>query len=196
MTGLIAGMDIFDGIGEEGEVLTEGGLGENDCTAAVVGMETERGSGLQAGIQEKDHMVVRVVDESERTDATRFESQISHHPFGRSKREFAGCFFALRDQDVFEPMLYIMDRQVVITGETDQIVLVALVIPHEDIFAMDAAVVMPPAFGFFDRFAFRMVIGGERNMVLFEKTQHFFLAVGYDFVIHLETLKVKYFCPI
>ena len=177
VTGLVAGMDIFDGIGEEGEVLTESGLGEDDCTAAVVGMETKRRSGLQAGIQEKDHMVVRVVDESERTDAARFESQISHHPFGRSEREFAGCFFALRDQDVFEPMLYIMDRQVVIAGKTDQIVLVALVIPHEDIFAMDAAVVMPPSFGFFNRFAFRMVIGGERNMVLFEKTEYFFLTV-------------------
>ena len=196
MTGLVAGMDIFDGIGEEGEVLTESGLGEDDGTAAVVGMEAERRSGLQAGIQEKDHMVVRIVDKSERTDAARFESQITHHPFGRSEREFAGCFFALRDQDVFEPMLYIMDRQVVIAGKTDQIVLIALMIPHEDIFAMDAAVVMPPSFGFFDRFAFRMVIGGERNMVFFEKTEYFFLTVGYDFVIHLETRKVKYFCPI
>ena len=82
VTGLIAGMDIFDGIGEEGEVLTESGLGEDDGTAAVVGMEAERRSGLQTGIQEKDHMVVRVVDESERTDATGFESQITHHPFG------------------------------------------------------------------------------------------------------------------
>ena len=81
-TGLVAGGEVFDGIGEEGEVLTESGLGEDDCTAAIVGMEAERRSGLQTGIQEKDHMVVRVVDESERTDAARFESQITHHPFG------------------------------------------------------------------------------------------------------------------
>ena len=171
-------MDIFDGIGEEGEVLTESGLGEDDGTAAVIGMEAERRSGLQTGIQEKDHMVVRVVDESERTDAARFESQITHHPFGRSEREFAGCFFALRDQDFFEPMLYIMDRQVVIAGKTDQIVLVAHVIPHEDIFAMDAAVVMPPSFGFFDCFSFRMVIDGEGDVVLFQVSQHFLLPFG------------------
>ena len=71
-----------------------------------------------------------------------------------------------------------MNSQIVITGEANKVMLVALMIAHEDILAMDRSIVMPPSFGFFDCFSFRMVIDGEGDVVLFQVSQHFLLPFG------------------
>ena len=76
------GLDILHCVADGSEVLPESLLRDNDRASAVVGMEGERGGILETAV-------------SERTDRTGFESQIAHHPFGRSKRQFAGCFLAL-----------------------------------------------------------------------------------------------------
>ena len=66
-------------------------------------------------------MMLRIVNQSKRTDATGFKTQITHHPFGRSKRQFAGGFLALGDENLLQPMLYVMNRQVFVARETDEV---------------------------------------------------------------------------
>ena len=88
---------------------------------------------------------------------------------------------SLRDEDFFEPVLDVVNRQIVVAREANEVVLVALVIAHEDVLAMHASVVVPPTFCLLDGFAFGMIVGGERNVVFSEIAQDFFLAFGYDF---------------
>jgi hypothetical protein len=64
-------------------------------------------------------------------------------------------------------MLYIMNCQIVIARKTDKIMLVALMIAHEDILAVQRTVVMPPSFRLLNGLSLGVVIGGERNVVLF-----------------------------
>ena len=52
--------------------------------------------------------------------------------------------------------------------KADQIVLIAFVIAHEDILAMYAAIVLPPAFGFLDGLTLGVVVAGERYLMLSE----------------------------
>lgn len=87
---------------------------------------------------------------------------------------------SLRDEDFFEPMLDVVNRQIVIAGKADEVVLVAFVIAHEDILTMHAAVIVPPAFCLLNGFAFGMIVGGERNGMFSEIAQDFFLSFGYD----------------
>ena len=68
------------------EVLLKSVLGDDDCAAAVVGMERERRGIFQTAVEEENDVVVGVVNKPERADRTRFQPQITHHPFGRSKR--------------------------------------------------------------------------------------------------------------
>ena len=75
-------------------------------------------------------------------------------------------------------MLDIMNSQIVIAGETDKVMLVALMIAHEDILAMDRPIVMPPSFGFFNCFAFRVVVDREGDMMLLQIAQHSLLPLG------------------
>ena len=160
-------------------------LGDDDGAAAVVGMEGERGGVAKAAVEEKDDVVVGIVDEAEGADTTGFETEIAHHTFGRSKREFARCALTLRDQDILEPMLDVVDSKIVVAREADEIVLVALVVSHKNVLTMHTAVIVPPAFGLLDGFAFGVVVGGERDIVFLQIAQHFLLAVGYDFkVVH------------
>lgn len=88
---------------------------------------------------------------------------------------------SLRDENVFEPVLDVVNRQIVVAGKADEVVLVAFVITHEDILTMHAAVIVPPTFCLLDGFAFGMIVGGERNVVFSEIAQDFFLSFGYDF---------------
>ena len=82
LIGLFAGMEVLYGITDAGEVLLESLLRDNDRAAAVIGVKRERGSFLQTAVEEKDDMVIGIINESERTDRTGFESQIAHHPLG------------------------------------------------------------------------------------------------------------------
>ena len=89
------GLDILHCVADGSEVLPESLLRNYNSASAVVGMEGERRGIFQPAVEEENDMMVSIIDESERTDRTGFESQIAHHPFGRSKRQFAGCFLAL-----------------------------------------------------------------------------------------------------
>ena len=135
-------------------------------------------------------MVVGVVNKPERADRTRFQAQISHHPFGRSKRQFAGGFLALRDEDLLQPMLYVMNRQVFVARETDEVMLVALVIAHEDILAMHRPVVVPPTLRLLDGLAFGVVIGREGDVMVLQIPQHFLLPLGKNLVLHNRFIRI------
>jgi len=126
-------------------------------------------------------MVIDVVDKSERADTPRFQAKVLHHSFGRRKREFTGGLETLRDKNILEPMLDIVNRQIVVTRKADQVMLVTLVIAHEDVLAMHTPVVVPPPFGFLYRLAFGVIVGRERNVVLVQIPQNFLLPFGYDF---------------
>ena len=159
-------IDIFNLIAHTGQVLLESVLRDHYRSATVVGVERERGSLLQTAVQKEDDMMVGIVDESERTDASGFKSQVSHHPFGRSEREFAGRLEALRNKHVLEPMLDIMYRQVIIAREAYQVMLIALMIAHEDILTMHTTIILPPTLCFLYGLAFRMIITFKWNIVL------------------------------
>ena len=177
-------MQILYGIADGGEVLLKSVLGDDDCAAAVVGMERERRGIFQTAVEKENDVVVGVVNKPERADRTRFQAQITHHPFGRSKRQFAGGFLALGDENLLQPMLYIMDRQVFVARETDEVMPVALVIAHEDVLAMHRPVVMPPTLRLLDGLAFGVVIGREGDVMVLQIPQHFLLPLGNNLVIH------------
>ena len=80
-------------------------------------------------------------------------------------------------------MLYIVYCQIIIAGETNKIVLVTFMVTHEDIFAMYAAILMPPALGFLYGFPLGMIVRCERNIVVLQIAQYFFLTRGYDLII-------------
>ena len=182
-TVLVCGTDVLHPIAKRGEVALESVLGNDDGAAAIVGMEGERGGVAETAVEEEDDVVVGIVDETEGADATGFETEVTHHPLGRSKREFARCALTLRDQDILEPMLDVVDGEVVVAREADEIVLVALVVSHKNVLTMHTAVVVPPAFGLLDGFAFWVVVGSERDIVFLQIAQHFLLALGYDFAV-------------
>ena len=79
-------------------------------------------------------------------------------------------------------MLYVMYRQIVIAGETDEVMLVALVVAHEDVLAMHTPVVLPPPLRLLNGPALRMVVRRERYSVLLQVPKHFRLTFGYDVV--------------
>ena len=89
------GLNILHCVADGSEVLPERLLRDNDRASAVIRVERERRGILETAVEEENDMMVSIIDESERTDRTGFESQIAHHPFGLSKRQFAGCFLAL-----------------------------------------------------------------------------------------------------
>ena len=126
--------------------------------------------------------MLRIVNQSKRTDATGFKTQITHHPFGRSERQFPGCFLPLRHQHLLQPMLDVMNRQIVFARETNQVMLISLVVAHEDVLTMHTPVFVPPSFGLLYRLALRVVIRRERNSMPFQIPQHCLLPIRYDFV--------------
>ena len=74
--------DVLDLVGEGVEVAPERVLGDDNRSAAVVGMEAQRRSVPEAAVEEEDDMRIRIVDQPEGADAAGFESEITHHPFG------------------------------------------------------------------------------------------------------------------
>ena len=137
-------------------------------TPAIVGVETERLSIEQVLVEEQDHMVVRIVDKTERADAAWFESEVLEHAFGAGKGEFARGVLASSQERSFEALLQVVDCQVMLAVEAYEVVLRTLVVAHEDVLAMHAAIVLPPAFGLLDGLAFGVVVAGERYLMLSE----------------------------
>ena len=176
-------LNIFDRVADGREILLKSLLGDNYRAAAVVRVKTQRLRIFEPAIEKEDNMVFGVVDQPERTDTAGLQSQVPHHSFRRGEGEFARCFFALRDEHLFQPMFDVMNSQIIIAREANEVMLVALVVAHEDVFAMNAAVGVPPTFGFLDGFALGVVVGGEGNMVLLQIFQHLLLARRDDFVI-------------
>ena len=175
--------DIFHFIAYARQVLLEGGLGDDYRAATVIGVEAQGRSVFQSAVEKENDVVLGVVDESERTDAAGFETKIAHHPLRRGKGQFAGCLHALRDENILEPVLNVMNRQIVVAMEADEVVLVALVVAHEYVLAMHAPVVVPPALGFLYRLAFRVIVGREGDVMFAQIAQHALLTFGYYFVI-------------
>jgi len=165
--------EVFVGVAHCGEVLLEVLKGDDDGAAAVVGVEGERlVLGLrvvlvveQCCIEEEMDVVLCVVDEAEGRDAARLEPQILHHALGRGKGEFAARGLALGLQGGFEASLQVVDVEVMVAMEADEVVLVALVVAHEDVLAVHGAVVLPPAFGLLDGLALGVLVAGEWDMV-------------------------------
>lgn len=166
-------------------------MGDDYCSSAVVGVKAQRRGVLQAAVEKEDDMVVGVVDESEGADRAGFETEVTHHPFGRGEREFAGGFETMRDNDILEPMLDVMDCEIVVAREADEVVLVAFVVAHEDVFAMDGTIIVPPTFRLLDGLALGVIVGRERNVVFVQIAEDALLTVGNNLVVHIFRKKHK-----
>ena len=73
-----------------------------------------------------------------------------------------------------------MDVEVVVAVEADEVVLVALVVAHEDVLAVHGTVVLPPALCFLDGLALGMLVTGEWDVVCLEVFKDFLLSVGHQ----------------
>ena len=62
-------------------------------------------------------------------------------------------------------MLEVMYVKVMITMQTDKIVLVALMIAKEEILTMYGSVILPPFFCFLYAFTLRVIVISKRNIV-------------------------------
>ena len=113
---------------------------------------------FEPAVKEEDDVMFRVVDQSEGTDAARLQTEVAHHPFRRGERQFARGVLPACHQCLFQPVLEVVDGEVVVAVKTDEVVLVAFVVAHKDVLAVNAAVVAPPAFGFLDGLAFGVVV--------------------------------------
>ena len=88
-------------------------------------------------------------------------------------------------------MFDIVNSQIIVARETDQVVLIALMIAHEDVLTMHTPIIFPPAFGFLDSLAFGVVVGRERNAILLQIAQHFLLPLGYNLVVsHMQSFTI------
>ena len=80
-------------------------------------------------------------------------------------------------------MLDIVNRQIVVARKADEVVLVTLVVAHEDVLAMYTPVVVPPPFGFLNRLAFGVIVSREGDVVFVQIPQNLLLSFGYDVVV-------------
>ena len=110
-------------------------------------------------------MLFFVIDESKGAYAAGFESQIAHHALGTSKRQFTRCFLSGCYKRRFQSLFQIVDSQVMIAIKADEVMLDTLVVAHEDILAMHAAILSPPAFGFFYSLAFGVVVAFKGDLM-------------------------------
>ena len=135
-------------------------------TPAIVGVETERLSIEQVLIEEQDHMVVCIVDKTERADTAWFQTKVFEHTLGTSEGEFARGVLACGKERGLEALLQVVDGQVVVAVKADEVVLRPFVVAHKDVFAMHTAIILPPTFGLLDGLTFRMVITGKRYLII------------------------------
>ena len=127
-------------------------------------------------VEEEMDVVVGVVDETEGRHTARLQPQIALHALGRGKRQLAARRQALRHKRLLEPVLQVVDVQVVVAMETHQIVLVALVVAEEEVLAMHASVIVPPPLGFLDGLSFGVVVALEGNLMSPQIVQDCFLS--------------------
>lgn len=149
--------------------MLEVGAANDDSATAVIGMEAEGVSLLQVGVEEKADVMLLIIDETERRDAAWFETKVTEHPLGRSERQLAARRQTLSLKTGLQACLKVVDIKVMVAMEAYQVVLIALVIAHEDVLAMDAAIVMPPALRLLDGLALGMVVAGIWDVILLQK---------------------------
>ena len=137
-------------------------------TPAIVRVETERLGLKEVLVEEQDDMVLLVVDKTERADAAWFKSKVLEHALGAGKGEFARGVLACSKERSFEALLQVVDCQVMVAVKADEVMLGTLVVAHEDVLAMHAAIVFPPAFSLLDGLTLRMVVAGEGYLMLSE----------------------------
>ena len=85
-------------------------------------------------------------------------------------------------------MFDIMNRQIVVAREANEVMLVTLVIAHEDVLAMHTSIVVPPAFGFLNSLTFGVIVGRKGDVVFLQIAQHVLLPFGYDVVPRSRTV--------
>ena len=110
-------------------------------------METHALRLLQLTVKEHMHMVLRVVDESERGHGARSHAQIFHQSRFRGEAQLA----------LMQLFLDVVDVHVLVAVETDQIVLVALVVAEEEVLAVLGIVPGPVLLGNLDGRGGRML---------------------------------------
>ena len=79
-------------------------------------------------------------------------------------------------ESLLEASFEVVDVEVVVAMEADEVVLIAFVVAHEDVLAVDRAVVFPPPLSLLDGFAFGVVVAGEGYVVLPEIVENFVLS--------------------
>lgn len=160
---------------------------DNYRSSAVVGVETECRCLLDVLIEKKDNMVFRVVDKSKGTDATGFEPQVTQHTLRRSEREFARRGVPCRHERGFQTLLQVVNGKVVTTIEADKVVLITLVVAHEDILTMHTAVCPPPATCLLDGLPIGVRIAGVGDVVRLQILLYLHLSLTDDgMVAHRE----------
>lgn len=164
-------------ISDRFEVLSELLLTDHYRATAIVGVETERSGVLQVLVEKQDYVMFGIIDQPEGTDAAGFQPEITHHPLGACEREFAGSGVSCGLQRGFEPLLQVVNSQVVVAIETDQIVLIALVVAHKDVFAMHTPVVVPPAFRLLDGLALGVVVARIIDVMRLQIPLYLFLPI-------------------
>ena len=162
---LLIEADILVSIPHTSQIAFEVLAADDHSATAVVGMERQSFGMPEVIIKEKMHMMVGIVDKSERRHTARFEPQILHHALRRSKREFAARRQSARHKRGLKPRLKVVDSEVMVAVETHEIVFVAFVIAEKQILAVYRTVVLPPSFRFFYGFSFGMVVDFERYVV-------------------------------
>ena len=113
-----------------------------------------------------------VIDKSEGRYTAGLKSQVFHHAFRGGERQLAARGLALCLQCLLQSCFQVVDVQVVVAVETDEVVLVALMVAHEDVLAMNRTVVFPPTLGFLDGLALRVIITGKGNVVFPKVFEH------------------------
>ena len=111
-------------------------------------------------------MVLLVVYKSKGRDAAGLQAQVFHHTLWRGKGELAAGGESLGLQGCLKPGLKVVYIQIVVAVEADEVVLVSFVVAHKDVFAVDAAVVAPPALCLLYGLAIGMIIIFKGDVVL------------------------------
>lgn len=76
-----------------------------------------------------------------------------------------------------EPLLQVVDSEVVVAIEANQIVLIALVVAHKNVFAMHASVVVPPTLRLADGFSLGVVVACITDVMLLQIVLYLLLAI-------------------
>ena len=150
--------------------------------SAVIRVKGEGGGVPDVLIEKEIDFVVLIIYQAEGRHAAWLQAQILHHPFGRGKGEFATRGQSTALQRSLEFVFEVVNGEVVVAVEANQIMLVALMVSEKQVFAVHAAIVLPPLLRLLDGLALRMIVIGKGNVVLPQVCQYFFFSRHNKFV--------------